>query len=246
LEKRATVIDSVRAADKNLILVDVGDIFSAGLNPRRHKFIAKAYKYLNYDIWTPGEQDFIEGKKLFLDVLVPAIKTTLNTNLLFEGKMFGQPYIIKEYNGIKIGFTSTITKEVEKYISPIHKIDVAIKDQAATLNPVLEELNKECDIIVLLSHSGYDSDVKFAQNLKNVDLIIGGHSQTLLKEPALINKTYIVQAGKAGYRVGIIKLKVKNSNINEIDNKLVLLDKKVKNHPEIMKIINEYKNRVKY
>jgi len=77
-------------------------------------------------------------------------------------------------------------------------------------------------------------------------MIIGGHSQTLLKEPVLINNTYIVQAGKAGYRVGVLKLKIKNAKISQLDNQLILLDKKINNHPEIMKLINEYKNRVKY
>ncbi len=245
MEKRATVIDSIRVADKNLLLVDTGDIFGAGVNPRRHKFITKAYSYLNYDIWTPGEQDFIEGKKLIFEALLPAIKNTLNTNLAIDGEMFGEKYVIKEFNGIRIGFTSTITKKVEKYISPIHKIDVSIKDQNATLKPVILELKEKCDIIVLLSHSGHDTDIEFAKNYQDIDLIIGGHSQTLIKDAMPIYDTYVVQAGKAGYRIGIIKLKIENSEIKNVENKLILLNKQIKNHPEIMKIINEYKNKIK-
>ena len=243
MEKRATVLDSIREVDKNLLLIDVGDIFGAGINPRRHKFITKSYQYLNYDIWTPGEQDFIEGKKLFFDGLLPAIKTTLNTNFYVEGKMFGEPFVIKEFNGIKIGFTSTISQEVEKYVSPIRKLDVSIKDQYAALKPIIKELEEKCDMVVLLSHSGYDKDVEFAKNLKNIDLILGGHSQTLLKEPDIVNNTYIAQAGKSGYRVGVLKINIENKKINKIKNDLILLNKKVKNHPEIMKIIEEYKNR---
>jgi len=246
LEKRATVVDSIRAADKNLLLIDTGDILGAGLNPRRHKYIAKAYKYLKYDIWTPGDQDLIEGKKLFFNGLVPAIETTLNTNLLVEGEMFGEPYVIKEFEGVKIGFTSSISKTVEKHISPIHKLDVSIKDQNASLNPVIASLKEKCDIIVLLSHSGYDTDIEFAKNYRDIDLIIGGHSQTLIKDSLPVYNTYIVQAGKAGYRLGVLKLKIKNSKINTVDNKLILLNKKIKNHPVIMRIIDEYKNKVKY
>lgn len=226
--------------------MDTGDILGAGINPRRHKFIAKSYQYLKYDIWTPGEQDLIEGKKLFFEALLPAIKTTLNTNLVIEGEMFGNPFVIKEFNGVKIGFTSTITKEVEKYISPIHKIDVLIKDQNTALKPVIAELKEKCDVIVLLSHSGYDTDIEFAKNYQDIDLIIGGHSQTLLKDASHIYDTYVVQAGKAGYRLGVLKLKIENSEINKVDNKLILLNKKIKNHPVIMKIIDEYKNKVKY
>jgi len=227
-------------------LIDTGDILGAGINPRRHKFIAKTYKYLNYDIWTPGDQDFIEGKKLFFDALLPSIKTTLNTNMLVEGKSFGVPYVIKEFNGVKIGFTSTISKELEKYVSPIRKLDVTINEQSKSLKPVIKELNEKSDIVVLLSHSGHDIDKELAQNHNNIDLIIGGHSQTLLKEPTIISDTYVVQAGKAGYRVGIIHLEIENSKIINFKNNLILLDKKIKNHPEVMKIIDEYKNKVKY
>ena len=131
MEKRATVIDSIRAADKNLLLVDTGDILGAGINPRRHKYIAKSYKYLKYDIWTPGEQDLIEGKKLFFEALLPAIKTTLNTNLVIEGEMFGNPFVIKEFMWKKIqktmfGKDSTTklkkTEEIEKIYDVINKL----------------------------------------------------------------------------------------------------------------------------
>ncbi len=246
MEKRATVIDSIRSVDKNLLLIDTGDILGAGLNPRRHKYIAKAYKYLKYDIWTPGDQDLIEGKKLFFESLIPAFKSTLNTNLLIEDLMFGEPYVIKEFEGVKVGFTSSITKTVEKHISPIHKLDVSIKDKNAALNPVIAELKEKCDIIVLLSHSGYDTDIEFAKNYQDIDLIIGGHSQTLLKDASHVYDTYIVQAGKAGYRIGVLKLKIENSKIEQVENKLILLNKKIKNHQIIMKIIDEYKNKIKY
>ena len=76
LEKRATVIDSIRKVEINLLLIDAGDILGAWINPRRHKYIAEAYKYHNYDIWTPGDQDFVEGKKFFLESLLPQLVTS--------------------------------------------------------------------------------------------------------------------------------------------------------------------------
>ena len=246
MEKRATIIDSIRSVEKNLLLIDTGDILGAGINPRRHKYIAKAYKYLKYDIWTPGDQDLIEGKKLFFESLLPAFKNTLNTNLLVEEKMFGEPYVIKEFDGVKIGFTSSITKAVEKHISPFHKLDISIEDQNNKLTPVIDVLKEKSDIIVLLSHSGYDTDLEFAKKYEDIDLIIGGHSQTLLKDASNVYDTYIVQAGKAGYRIGVLKLNIENSKIKQVENNLILLNKKIKNHPKIMTIIDEYKDKINY
>lgn len=232
--------------DDNLLLIDAGDIFGAGINPRRHKYIVKTYKMLNYDIWTPGDQDFIEGQKLFFESLMPVFKTTLNTNLSVDGKLFGDPFIVKEFDGVKIGFTSTISKDLEKYISPIRKINVSVSDQNKALKPIINELKEKTDIIVLLSHSGYDNDIEFAKNYDEINLIIGAHSQTQLKDAAHVFDTYIVQAGKAGYRVGVLKLKIENSKIKSVKNNLILLDKKIKNHPEIMTVIKEYKNKINY
>ena len=77
-------------------------------------------------------------------------------------------------------------------------------------------------------------------------MIIGGHSQTLLKEPSHVFDKYIVHSGKAGYRVGVLKLKIENSKIKNVENKLILLEKTIKNHPKIMEIIDEYRNKVRY
>ena len=100
MEKRATVVDSIRQADKNLLLIDTGDILSTNINPRRHTFITKAYKYLNYDIWSAGDQDFVEGKKFFFESLMPQFKHILNTNFEIEGKQFGETNIIKQIENI--------------------------------------------------------------------------------------------------------------------------------------------------
>ncbi len=239
-------MDSIRQVDKNLLLIDTGDILSTNINPRRHAFITKAYKYLNYDIWSPGDQDFIEGKKFFFESLIPQFKHTLNTNFEIEGEQFGETSIIKQIEGISIGFTATIIPEVEKYISPFRKMSVSIDSQLTSLTPVINDLKNKCDIVILLSHSGYDNDIELAKKFPEINLIIGGHSQTLLKEPARIEDTFILQAGKGGFNVGVLKIQFKDKKIDKVENKLILLDKSIENHQIIMTIIEEYKNKVKY
>jgi 2',3'-cyclic-nucleotide 2'-phosphodiesterase (5'-nucleotidase family) len=63
LEKRAAVIDSIRKSEQNVLLLDTGDILDIQKSRLLHNYIVKAYDYLKYDYWTPGDQDFVEGER---------------------------------------------------------------------------------------------------------------------------------------------------------------------------------------
>jgi 2',3'-cyclic-nucleotide 2'-phosphodiesterase (5'-nucleotidase family) len=77
-----------------------------------------------------------------------------------------------------------------------------IENPDTTLKKVLPALKQASDFIVVLSQMGVESDRKIAGKWKDIDLIIGGHSQTLMEKAVIISKTIIVQAGKNGGRVG--------------------------------------------
>ena len=70
LEKRATVIDSIRKNEEDVVLIDAGDIFNIWKNSLLHKYTARAYELLNYDLWVAGDQDFVEGSDFFLNNLL--------------------------------------------------------------------------------------------------------------------------------------------------------------------------------
>ena len=72
----------------------------------------------------------------------------------------------------------------------------------------LREIEK-CDVVICLSHLGLDSgseenpdDMMLAGQVKGIDVIVGGHTHTVLKEPKFVNGTYILQTGKKGLRIG--------------------------------------------
>lgn len=240
LEKRATVIDSVRKNDLNVIAVETGDAFGIGLNPKRHMYITRVFNLLNYDYFVPGDQDFVEGCDYLLEEFLPKFRKILSTNISVNNTAIGDKFDIKQIGDIRIAFTATMDPKIKKYISPYYKCTFDISDQYKSLTPVINTLKKQSDFLVLLSHSGFDRDREVAHKYPEIDLIIGGHSQTILNEPEKVGNTLIVQAGENGYRVGILKLYFENKKLVNFENKLVLLDDSIDNHPEIMKIIEEY------
>ena len=97
---------------------------------------------------------------------------------------------------------------------------------------------------MLLSHSGYDEDRELAKSLRGVHVIIGGHSQTLVKNPVLENGRVIVQAGPDGARIGVLQIRVSGGRIQSVKNGF---RHPTEHSPEddrfIRRLISEYRER---
>jgi 2',3'-cyclic-nucleotide 2'-phosphodiesterase (5'-nucleotidase family) len=240
LEKRAAVIDSIRKSDENILLLDTGDILDIQPSLLLHSYVVKAYDYLNYDFWTPGDQDFVEGSDFFLNKLSRISASMVNTNIFYRDNPIGQSAVIKKIGGITVGITGTIRDDLHKYLDAPADADFKFKDQFASLSPVISELSEKTDFIILLSHSGIERDQLIAQKFPSINLIIGGHSQTILAEPKKVGSTYISQVGESGYRLGIFRVLFKNNKIYQIENSVILLNRNMPDDPAVVKMIKNY------
>jgi 5'-nucleotidase len=86
--------------------------------------------------------------------------------------------------------------------------------------------NDDIDLTVLLTHIGYDSDIELAKMLKpewGVDMIIGGHSHTILEQPALVNNVLIAQAGVGTHHIGRFDIVVDDDTNSIIDYRWQLI-----------------------
>ena len=141
---------------------------------------------------------------------------------------------VKIYNkgGIKVGVFG-LGIELEGLVNPLlygetkyyNPIDIA-KDISSKL-----KYEKGCDLVICISHLGHEyennkiSDTELAKLTSNIDLIIGGHTHTLLKEPLILNNSLgeeviINQVGSNGVFVGKIDFNF-TTNYNLIDKSLV-------------------------
>jgi 5'-nucleotidase len=95
-------------------------------------------------------------------------------------------------------------------------------DPVKTANEMAELLTTKykCDMIVCLSHLGYNADLNLAESTRGIDLIVGGHSHTYMKEPAirknLDNKEVtIFQTNGRGVYVGRLDIELKKVKGNK-------------------------------
>lgn len=177
----------------------------------------KVMNALGYEVVTLGNHEFDNGVKELARRLSSAEFTTVCCNYDFrrtELDRLVKPYTIVEKGGKLIGIIGVTTD-----LGPV--TDKGIVNDLRPLNTVKEvnryarKLARKCDLVILLSHRGYSEegtcnmDVEMASKLRNVDVIVGGHTHTFLEEPTEVSdadgeRIVIVQDGWGGVNVGVM------------------------------------------
>lgn len=223
IERRAALIRDVRAKEKNVILLDAGDIFQGTpyFNMFGGEVEMKLMTAMGYDATAIGNHDFDAGLDNLAKQLKHANFPMLVSNYDFTGTpMEGKtiPYKIFEHEGIKTGVFGI-------GIEMAGLVDSRLYGKAVYLDPIVKaaemvkELRdvKKCDVVVCLSHLGFKyendkvSDMVLAKKSRGIDIIIGGHTHTFLDKATVVKNreqqdVVVAQVGWAGIRLGKIEI----------------------------------------
>ena len=230
---RAALINKIRSEEKNVLLLDAGDIFQGTpyFNFYGGELEIKMMSMMGYDASIMGNHDFDNGVEGFVKQLPHANFAILNANYDFtdtqmEGK--SKSFQIFKKDGVKIGvyglgieLTGLVNPQQygnTKYLDPLKK--------AQELEKFLR-FDQKCDLVICLSHLGYKykeekvSDVVLAQNTYETDLIIGGHTHTFLTTPDIIKnkngrEVLVNQVGFGGINLGRIDFAFSKNNNKKV------------------------------
>ncbi|MFX0043977.1 MAG: bifunctional metallophosphatase/5'-nucleotidase, partial [Candidatus Hodarchaeota archaeon] len=142
-------------------------------------------------------------------------------------------YVIFDINNLRILVTG-VTPAYNEWYNLFNK---NVEDPSEALKRLLSKIDKkQFDLLIVISHLGLDNDKELAKKVPNINIIIGGHSHSVLNECAVENNTIICQAGFLGEYVGelIIDYDYKDKFIKNFKNRLIL----TKDYPEDP-IVNE-------
>lgn len=221
---RKAIFDSVRRAEKDVLTIDAGDIVQGTLY---FKYFRGDVEYplmdmTGYDIRVLGNHEFDNGPEDLERRLSKAESQYLSANYDFSGtgleKVF-KPYIIKKIGGKKIGIMGLNVNPDGLILKK--NINFGFKEVIPVANRLSSYLKKEkgCNMVIAVTHIGYiedDDNTDDATLLKentDIDLIIGGHSHTLVdpanpgnRPPEIVNAAgrpiRVVQTGKGGKYIG--------------------------------------------
>ncbi len=229
--RRAALINQIRNESNHVLLLDAGDIFQGTpyYNMYGGEPELKLMSKMGYDATTIGNHEFDNGLDGLLDVMHHAKFPFVSSNYDFSntplhGKI--KPFHIINKAGLKIGIYG-LGIELEGLVSrnlygnTIYIDPVYVARKTETL---LKE-EHQCQLIICLSHLGYEydsnkvSDVIIAEKTRYTDIILGGHTHTLLdppdkKENSLGKIVTIGQTGYAGVRLGRMDVHI-NKNSGE-------------------------------
>jgi len=182
-----TAIDAKRAEldGQNVVLVDAGDQFQGSLfyTQYRSEIIAEFANDLGIEVMAVGNHEFDDGPeelaRLLDAVNFPIISgnTNVENEPLLAGRIPGTHVL--EFGDQKVGFVSALAEDTDETSSPGDNVE--FEDTFTSLRAQVDALTAAgVDKIVALTHVGYTQDLQIAANVPGIDVIVGGHSHTLL------------------------------------------------------------------
>ncbi len=227
-------INKVRKEEENVLYLIAGDMLQGSLIDSEYKGLStiEIMNYLAPDVVTLGNHEIDYGLPhlLFLEKL--ANFPIVNANLYIKkyNKRLMHPHLILKKAGFDILFTGILTDKVidslkmDKLVGSFVSIEDAAKEVGKICNTYK---NDDIDLTILLTHIGYESDLELAGMLKpewGVDMIIGGHSHTILNKPAKVNNVLVAQAGVGTNQIGRFDITVDDETNAIIDYKWQLIE----------------------
>ena len=221
MAQRAGIINKIRTQEEHILLLDAGDIFQGTpyFNFYEGELEFKLMSQMKYDAATLGNHDFDNGLIGLKKQLPYAKFPFLIANYDFSNTILKntfEPYKIFNKGGINIGVFGLGIK-LEGLVPKKLYQETIYREPIETANYYASLLKnkKKCDLVICLSHLGFKyktkkvSDINLAKQTRNIDLIIGGHTHTFLKEPIeqlnLDKKRVLInQVGWAGINLGKI------------------------------------------
>ncbi len=255
------------------LVVDAGDFLMGTLFQHLEPatgFQLPLMRRMGYDIVALGNHEFDFGP----EKLAGIIKNSLNRgeipalllgNALFAPDDPGDDQIedlfrdeiirrkmIVEKDGVRIGVFSIFGSEAVEDAPSAAPLRFG-KQRSAAAKLVRELKGEGCDIIICLSHSGVrrnkkgewaGEDVDLARKVGGIDVIISGHTHTLLDKPLEVNGAKIVQAGDNGRFLGRMEMSLKGNNLTLEDYRLIAIDDKIPGDARVQNLVEEQKEEL--
>lgn len=249
-----TAVAEARSRNPDALLVDGGDQFQGSLfyTYYKGKVAAEIMNRLQYDGMTVGNHEFDDGPTV-LRGFMDAVEFPV---LMSNGDVTKEPALanklmkstVIEKGGEKIGLIGLTPENTNELASPGKNITfsdpvTAVAGEVAALTE--QGINK----IIVLSHSGYNVDLRVAEEVDGVDVIVGGHSNTLLSNtnekargpyPTMVGDTAVVQAYAYGKYLGELTVKFDDDgNLLEAVGEPILIDGSIAENADVVARVSE-------
>ncbi|MDR3557161.1 MAG: bifunctional UDP-sugar hydrolase/5'-nucleotidase [Syntrophobacteraceae bacterium] len=253
----ARMIENERAANpQGTLLLSAGDMFQGTpvSNLFHGKPVIEIMNYLHFDAMDLGNHEFDWGQGVLHSIISEASFPVISANVLTRdgGLIEGvKPYVLLDRKGVKIAVIGLTTPQT-RYTTKAENVAGLTFSRPASVMPALirDVRAKGASIVIALTHLGLYDDRELATEVQGIDLIVGGHSHTAIKNPVVESGTVIVQAGCYGLYLGVMKIAFdpntqKVVSFTDKNELMPVSPESAPADPKVARIVDKYEARVK-
>ena len=244
LDRIATVVKSIRSERPNALLLDGGDTWQGSYTALKTNGMdmVKAFNLLEVNAMT-SHWEFTLGIERVMELVDDHLNFPfLGANIFdteWDERAF-EPYTFTEQNGKKIAIIGQAFPYMPianpSWMFPGLSFGIREKNIQEIVNEVK---SKNADLVVLLSHNGFDVDRQLATRTEGIDIIFCGHTHDALPIPIIENKTLLVASGSNGKFLSRIDLNV-DKGIKDFKYRLIpIFSDVISSDKEMANLINE-------
>ncbi|MBN1225019.1 MAG: bifunctional metallophosphatase/5'-nucleotidase [Candidatus Aminicenantes bacterium] len=252
MEAVSHYLNVLRNGEKNVLLIDTGDVMTGTLATKLEYRGAKGgvmmefMNLLGYDVWCPGNHAFDQGQENVKALVKLASFPTVLCNLVYEGKnelFFPEAYHIFEIGSMKVGVIGVIEEKFKVEVDKKSTIGLEVHPVIATLKPYVDLLDKQTDLLIVLAHGRFDTAEQIAQDISGIDVILVAQENGRFE---VVNDVLLKSTLGHQRTLGTLHLEVGKDKIVEYDEDMVRLwaDIDLKPAPEIKALVLEFKTLI--
>ena len=249
IERLAGEVKELKSRDpEGTVIMDGGDLYDGGFYSKlsEGEVVSKPFKEMGVDVSVIGNHDVKWGLGKYASIAKGTGAEMLGANVTDLSPAheldFLKPYKVLERKGVKIGVLGLTTPDTA--ITVPQKGVLKIEDPLKTAKTYIQKMkdDEHVDMVVILSHLGYDEDVKLAQQAEGIDVIVGSHTHKKMEEAEKVGNTIIVQAGGDGKYVGDLDLVFDRNQKKILSCKehLIAITQEIKADPSVKQILAPY------
>ena len=247
--KVAAYITEQRELHQNVLVLSGGDMFSGNPIVDQHEDkgypIIQLMNKISYDYTAIGNHEFDYDREFMKKRMEQATYPWICANMHVgpEGIIpQPKPYVITEVGGVKVAILGLVEIRSDIKIPGTHPDRVIGITFTAPIEEALKykSLRDSCSLFIGLTHIGTAEDIKLAEQMPELDIIIGGHSHTRIDSGMVVNGVLITQTESWLKYIGKTTILIENDKVISKKNELIDVSKLTAENTEVANLIKQY------
>ncbi len=246
-------VQRVRQEGKPVLLLDAGDYMTGNpisnmeSNGAKGGGIIEMMNLVGYDAAAIGNHEFDNGQENLKKLIAMADFDVLCANLWRGDSLFAPlAYKVYQVGSLRVGVVGLILEKLFEEVARRQVEGLRVENVAEAAQRAIDALDPVTDLLILLTHQGYEEDKALAKMLRGVDVIVGGHSHTRVPDPKRVNGVIVAQAGSNLQSLGRLDLQVAGDSVVSYQGALIplIMDSVRSPNPRMEELVSAYERRI--